>query len=95
MPALWYENEPLVVKAALHLGIPIIASNIGSLSEMLDHGKKGTLVKPGDSAELAGALRSTIQAFEPGRYTLAPVKSMDLHAEEMFSVYRQETKTSP
>lgn len=47
-PSLSYDNEPLVVKGALHLGVPVIASAIGSLVDMIDDGVDGWLVPPGD-----------------------------------------------
>lgn len=46
MPAQWYENEPLVIKAALYCRIPVMASDIGSLSEMVNHGSTGWLLPP-------------------------------------------------
>lgn len=92
MPALWYENEPLVIKAALHLGVPVIASNIGSLSEMLQNGRRGILVKAGDANELAKALSTAVHEFQEGKGHAAPMKTMNDHAEEIFTIYQQEGK---
>ena len=47
MPALWYENEPLVVKAARYIGLPILASNIGTLADSIKNGINGVLVPTG------------------------------------------------
>ena len=90
VPALWYENEPLVVKAALHVGTPVLASRIGSLSEMVEPGKNGWLLEPGHVGAWAEALEKI--AMDPLALPAAPtrVKSMDENAREMFEIYAQE-----
>jgi glycosyltransferase involved in cell wall biosynthesis len=56
MPSLWFENEPLVVKAALHLGVPVIASRLGSLIDLVTDDIDGWTVPCGDVEEWAAAL---------------------------------------
>ncbi|MDB6122413.1 MAG: glycosyl transferase, group 1 [Pedosphaera sp.] len=90
MPSLWYENEPLVVKAALHMGVPIIASDIGSLPGMLGQGTKSWLVKPGNAAALAEALQTAVRDFDKLDIRPSPIKSMDRHAPEIFAIYEEE-----
>jgi glycosyltransferase involved in cell wall biosynthesis len=90
MPAIWYENEPLVVQAALHLGVPIVASDIGSLPAMLKKGKNGRLVKPGDVAAWTDALRKMVRELDAFEVRPVPVKSMDDHAREILSIYEEE-----
>lgn len=46
LPAQWVENEPLVVKAAIYCRVPVLTSDIGSLSDMLDPGVNGWLLPP-------------------------------------------------
>lgn len=38
-------------------GLPVIASRLGAMVEMIDHGQNGLLVAPGDAADLASTLR--------------------------------------
>lgn len=45
-----------VVQIAFGLGKPVIASNIGSLPEVIKHGKTGYVVKPQDSQAIANAI---------------------------------------
>ncbi len=45
-----------VLMVALAAGVPIVASAIGSFAEMLEHGRHGLLVPPGDERALAEAL---------------------------------------
>jgi len=45
-----------VIPIAMEYGIPIIASNIGGLSEQLDNGRIGFLVSPGNVEDLASKM---------------------------------------
>lgn len=53
VPSVWYEMCPLVVVEALSLGLPVIASRIGGLPELVEEGETGLLFKTGDADELA------------------------------------------
>ena len=89
MPALWYENEPLVVKAAQYTGVPVLASDIGTLATSVRHGSGGLLLPPGDIAAWADA----IEALTPKTFArLIPdrsIKSMDENARELMVIYRE------
>jgi glycosyltransferase involved in cell wall biosynthesis len=56
VPSL-YEPFGLVALEALACGVPVIASAIGGLKEIVVDGECGLLVPPGDAAALAQALR--------------------------------------
>lgn len=51
-------NEPfgVVIVEALASGLPIVASNVDGIPEILKSGKNGLLVQPGNSRELEGAM---------------------------------------
>jgi glycosyltransferase involved in cell wall biosynthesis len=86
MPALWYENEPLVVKAARYIGLPILASNIGTLATSVREGINGWLVPPGDVSAWAEAIASLHPApVQPNR----EIKTMEENAREMFTLYEE------
>ncbi len=57
LPSAW-EAFGLVVLDAMAAGVPVIASSVGALPEVLDHGRAGRLVPYGDPSALAEALRS-------------------------------------
>jgi glycosyltransferase involved in cell wall biosynthesis len=44
------------VLEAMRAGLPVVASDVGGVSEAVDHGVTGLLVPPEDSQSLAGAL---------------------------------------
>jgi glycosyltransferase involved in cell wall biosynthesis len=46
----------LVAAEALYLGVPVVASRVGGIPEIVDDGLDGLLVPPGDEGELASAL---------------------------------------
>lgn len=57
LPSL-FDSYPNSVLEALHVGLPVIASSVGGIPEML--GDDALLFRPGDAASLAGTLRSMI-----------------------------------
>jgi glycosyltransferase involved in cell wall biosynthesis len=63
LPSVWWENSPLTVLEALAAGVPVVASAIGGLPEIVADGDTGLLVPPSDPA----ALRQAIEDVTEGR----------------------------
>ena len=61
-PSIWYEGMPRVIIEAFSRGTPVIASRIGSMTEMVSEGQNGWLVDPGDAAGIARAIRNVFNA---------------------------------
>jgi glycosyltransferase involved in cell wall biosynthesis len=61
VPSVWWENAPLVIQEAQTQGRPVIASNIGGMAEMVEHGVNGLTVPPNDARALAAAMRSILE----------------------------------
>jgi glycosyltransferase involved in cell wall biosynthesis len=57
LPSIWYENFPRTLVEAFACGLPVIASRIGALAELVDDGVTGLLFEPGDSQDLARQMR--------------------------------------
>ncbi|OPX81000.1 MAG: D-inositol 3-phosphate glycosyltransferase [Pelotomaculum sp. PtaB.Bin013] len=53
VPSIWYENTPLVIYSAQATNTPVIATNLGGMSEVIQHEKNGLLFEKGDTAQLA------------------------------------------
>lgn len=58
-----YENQPVAVLEALACGLPVIATNVGDLPNMLDDGR-GICVRPGDEIALANTLKTFIVSYK-------------------------------
>jgi GT2 family glycosyltransferase/glycosyltransferase involved in cell wall biosynthesis len=56
VPSEWIENAPFVIREAFAAGLPVIASSLGGMAEMVRHEHDGLLFAPGDSAALASAI---------------------------------------
>lgn len=57
VPSLWYENMPNSLLESLACGTPVIASDFGSMRDMLAGTGAGLLFRSGDPVALAEALR--------------------------------------
>ena len=53
MPSIWYENFPLTLVEAFACGLPLIASRLGAMAELIEDGKTGLLFEPGSAEDLA------------------------------------------
>jgi glycosyltransferase involved in cell wall biosynthesis len=51
------ETYGMVITEALARGLPVIATDVGGVTEALGHPRAGLLVAPGDPADLGAALR--------------------------------------
>lgn len=57
MPSVWYEVFPRTVVEAYAHAVPMVASRLGSLIEVVPDGESGLLFEPRDADALAGTLR--------------------------------------
>lgn len=53
MPSIWYEGFPLAIAEAFARGVPVVCSRIGSLEEIVHHGRTGLHFETGNIADLA------------------------------------------
>ena len=56
------EGQPRVAVEAGLSGLPVVATKVGGLSEIVDDGRTGFLVPPGDATRLAEAMRAAYEA---------------------------------
>ncbi len=67
MPSIWYENFPRTLVEAFACGLPVIASRIGALAELVEDGVTGLLFEPGNASDLAAKLQWAQQNAEKMR----------------------------
>jgi GT2 family glycosyltransferase len=61
VPSTWIENAPFIIREAFAAHVPVIASDLGGMAEMVHDGVDGLLFRPGDSGGLAAVLRRLIE----------------------------------
>jgi glycosyltransferase involved in cell wall biosynthesis len=92
VPSRWYENTPLVVYSAFASGTPVVATDVGGLSEAVKHERNGLLFKINDSTDLN---RKLLRFFsEPDllkrlREGIEPVKTARESTDELERLYRE------
>lgn len=64
-PSEQYENLPLTIIEAFACGIPVVASKLGAMQEVIEDGRTGIFFKPGDATDLA---RAATRAWEQPGY---------------------------
>lgn len=79
VPSVWYENCPGVVLEAMSAGLPVVASDIGGLAELLGDGRAGWLAPAADVGAwrrvIAGALGDEARTAEQAARALSRVQS--------------------
>ena len=59
-PSIWYEGLPLTIIEAFATGTPVIASDLGAMTEMIKHRINGLLFPPGGIEQL----RASVNEFD-------------------------------
>ena len=57
IPSVCYEIGPLTIPEAFACGVPVIASDLGSMAERVEHGVNGLVFSPGDADDLVRQVR--------------------------------------
>jgi glycosyltransferase involved in cell wall biosynthesis len=93
LPSL-YEGSSLAVLEAMAAGIPVVSSAIGGTEELIEGGRSGLLVPPGDAKALAAALRRVLGDAELRGNLAAKARervddglTREQNAERIMSVY--------
>jgi len=74
------EGLPITLLEAMQEGVPVVATRVGGMARVLDDGKTGMLVPPGDDAALAEGIRQVLTDAEfAGRMRLAAAKIVADH----------------
>ncbi|MBD3393819.1 MAG: glycosyltransferase [Chitinivibrionales bacterium] len=68
VPSRWYEGFPMTVVEAFATGLPVVASRLGGLTELIRHGETGLHFDAGNTAGLAAQIRQVcVHADHAGR----------------------------
>lgn len=92
VPSRWYENSPSVIWEAYAAGLPVIATRLGGMAELVAHERSGLLFALNDAEDLRRQLERLVR--EPDllarlRAGIPPVKTDSDEASEIFSQYQR------
>ena len=96
MPSVWYETFGLCIAEAFAKGTPVVASDLGAMAELVEHGRTGLLAPPGDAAALAETLARGL-ALAPAMRAAARARYESTFSEAaalppLLAVYRDAMK---
>ncbi len=96
VPSIWYENFPRTIVEAFACGLPVIASRIGALAEIVRDGETGLLFEPGNARDLgdklAWALAHPEQMAAMGRNARAQYEaefSPEVNYQRLMEIYEE------
>ncbi|MHB0985165.1 MAG: glycosyltransferase family 4 protein [Sulfuricella sp.] len=94
IPSIWYENFPRTIVEAFACGLPVIASRIGALADLVRDGETGLLFEPGNPRDLADkmtwALAHPERMAEMGRKARAQYEaefSSEVNYRQLMEIY--------
>ncbi|ODU50257.1 MAG: transferase [Thiobacillus sp. SCN 63-374] len=94
VPSIWYENFPRTIVEAFACGLPVIASRIGALADIMRDGETGLLFDPGNPHDLADkmgwALANPERMAEMGRKARAQYEaefSAEVNYRRLMEIY--------
>ena len=98
VPSIWIENAPFVIKEAFAAGVPVLASNLGGMAELVEDGRNGLLFDAGDPDDLRRVIRRLLD--EPSllgtlRAGIPRVKTVDEDAAWTQAIYEDIVRERP
>ncbi len=89
-PSVWQEAFGLTIAEAAACGLPVVASQVGGIPEVVAQGRTGLLIPPGDADSLARAVLDLL-ADEAARAQMAAQARQ--RAERLFDLGRAAAQT--
>jgi glycosyltransferase involved in cell wall biosynthesis len=95
VPSVWPENSPVTITEAMASGVPVIASDVGGIGELVEDGVTGYLVPLRDSLAIAERIGRFLTRPEllktMGEKALARIQSYQMRqqVERLVAVYRE------
>jgi glycosyltransferase involved in cell wall biosynthesis len=92
VPSVWYENTPFTVLEAQMMNLPVLASDLGGISEIVRDGENGLLFEAGSVAALGKILRKVIERpdlLDALRKKPPRVRTLDENLDDFESLYSE------
>jgi glycosyltransferase involved in cell wall biosynthesis len=90
-----YEGLPITLIEAAHAGLPIVATDVGGCSEIVEHGRNGFLAPAGDDSALAKHIEALIddpklrKEFSRASLRVAQQFSITANADQHLALYQR------
>jgi glycosyltransferase involved in cell wall biosynthesis len=81
------DGIPTVLTEAMLMGVPVVATDVGSISDLVIDGRSGLLARPGDPASLSAKIADLSELFDQGK-----INTLISNAERQ--AVRHETQSS-
>src|SRR5690606_6570289 len=95
LPSVCYEGFPRTLVEAFASGMPVIASRMGSMAELVVDGRTGLLFNPGDAADLASKIswahahpQEMMQMGQAAREEYEARYTPERNCAELIDIYR-------
>ncbi|RKR91234.1 glycosyltransferase involved in cell wall biosynthesis [Micromonospora pisi] len=102
VPSRWHENQPMAVLEAFACGVPVVATDLGGLPELIAPGVDGEIVPADQAGPLAEALRALLadparahRMGQAGRAKVARDFAPELHLSRIRELYAQAATAVP
>ena len=96
VPSVWIENAPFVIRESFAAGVPVVASNLGGMAEMVTDGVSGLLFEAGNPNDLRRCLQRLIdepELLHRLRRSIPPVKTIEDDAAWTRAIYENADAT--
>jgi glycosyltransferase involved in cell wall biosynthesis len=82
-----WEARSLAAQEAILLGVPVVSTAVGGMTDLIEDRRSGRLVPPGDSDALATALKDVLQdSKSAARYAAEAVRALKMAPSEIEAV---------
>lgn len=95
-PSIWYENCPLSILESESLGTPVIATNMGGISELIEHNETGILLKEVNEICLENGIKELFFNNEKLKYLSqncinkrAKMISLEEYCHKIYNIYEE------
>ena len=92
VPSIWIENAPFVIREAFAAGLPVLASDIGGMAEMVTHEINGLLFQAGSAADLRRCIMRLIESpplLDTLRDGIPKIMSMEEDVDQLLDLYQR------
>ncbi len=96
LPSIWTENSPLVAYECIHAGLPMVASRLGGIPELVEEGNAGFTFRPRDDQDLAAQILRLLRLSPDVRSSMSKTmreraRSFEAHGhlDRMQDLYHQ------